>query len=184
MDVVLGLTMWVEVGVEVGVEVEVEVALPVCELIAEGAKDSLRLTYLDTKVSLIQGGLLDSNLDPEDGPKSSDRFKALTVVRASSSSLQSIMSIQLPPSLDLPPHLSAHKYFFVCTLTVAAWDTLVLSPRTWRLLKTPEWPALKILFHILRILMPVEFAIVGTNISPSALLLVLRKLLSGRLFRH
>jgi hypothetical protein len=42
----------------------------------------------------------------------------------------------LPPSLLLPAHLSAHKYFFVCTLTVAAWDTLVLSPRTWRLMKT------------------------------------------------
>ncbi|KAF8755046.1 hypothetical protein RHS01_05512 [Rhizoctonia solani] len=68
----------------------------------------------------------------------------------------------LPPSLLLPAHLSAHKYFFVCTLTVAAWDTLVLSPRTWRLMKTKaswhivisaaifsrtaqqEWPPLKI----------------------------------------
>ncbi|KAI0657378.1 hypothetical protein C8Q70DRAFT_919863 [Cubamyces menziesii] len=67
----------------------------------------------------------------------------------------------LPPYLNLPPHLSAHKYFFVCTLTVAAWDTLVLSPRTWRLLRTPEWPPLKILFHFLRIFMPVEFTIVG-----------------------
>ncbi|KAJ3482768.1 hypothetical protein NLJ89_g12118 [Agrocybe chaxingu] len=36
--------------------------------------------------------------------------------------------LQLPNSLNLPPHLSAHKYFLVCTLTVAAWDTLVLSP--------------------------------------------------------
>jgi len=71
------------------------------------------------------------------------------------------MSFQLPPSLDLPPHLSAHKYFFVCTLTVAAWDTLVLSPRTWRLFKTPEWPFLKTLFYILRFLMPIEFAIVA-----------------------
>lgn len=67
----------------------------------------------------------------------------------------------LPPSLNLPPHLSAHKYFFVCTLTVAAWDTLVLSPRTWRLFKTPEWPPLKIIFHVLRILMPAEFVIVA-----------------------
>ncbi|KAI8986111.1 hypothetical protein BD414DRAFT_487693 [Trametes punicea] len=67
----------------------------------------------------------------------------------------------LPPYLNLPPHLSAHKYFFVCTLTVAAWDTLVLSPRTWRLLRTREWPPLKILFHFLRIFMPVEFTIVG-----------------------
>jgi len=67
----------------------------------------------------------------------------------------------LPPSLNLPPHLSAHKYFFVCTLTVAAWDTLVLSPRTWRLFKTAEWPPLKILFHVLRLLMPVEFVVVA-----------------------
>lgn len=71
------------------------------------------------------------------------------------------LASQLPPSLNLPPHLSAHKYFFVCTLTVAAWDTLVLSPRTWRLMKTSEWPALKILFHFLRVFMPVEFTIVG-----------------------
>lgn len=68
---------------------------------------------------------------------------------------------QLPPSLDLPPHLSAHKYFFVCTLTVAAWDTLVLSPRSWRLLKSPGWPFLKIAYHFLRVFMPVEFTIVG-----------------------
>ncbi|KAI0712219.1 hypothetical protein C8Q76DRAFT_733847 [Earliella scabrosa] len=67
----------------------------------------------------------------------------------------------LPPYLNLPPHLSAHKYFFVCTLTVAAWDTLVLSPRTWRLLRTKEWPPLKILFHFLRLFMPIEFTIVG-----------------------
>lgn len=67
----------------------------------------------------------------------------------------------LPDSLNLPAHLSAHKYFFVCTLTVAAWDTLVLSPRTWRLMKTPEWPALKIIFHFLRFFMPIEFVIVG-----------------------
>lgn len=67
----------------------------------------------------------------------------------------------LPNSLNLPPHLSAHKYFFVCTLTVAAWDTLVLSPRTWRLLKTREWPVLKIIFHFLRFFMPIEFIIVG-----------------------
>ncbi|KLO14785.1 hypothetical protein SCHPADRAFT_825713 [Schizopora paradoxa] len=67
----------------------------------------------------------------------------------------------LPPSLNLPPHLSAHKYFFVCTLTVAAWDTLVLSPRGWRLMKTSEWPVLKIIFHFLRVFMPVEFVIVA-----------------------
>ena len=68
---------------------------------------------------------------------------------------------QLPPSLDLPPHLSAQKYFFVCTLTVAAWDTLVLSPRSWRLLKSKGWPFLKIAYNFLRIFMPVEFTIVG-----------------------
>ncbi|EJC98887.1 uncharacterized protein FOMMEDRAFT_142948 [Fomitiporia mediterranea MF3/22] len=67
----------------------------------------------------------------------------------------------LPPSLNLPPHLSAHKYFFVCTLTVAAWDTLVLSPRSWRLMKTKEWPVLKIIFHFLRLFMPAEFIIVA-----------------------
>ncbi|KAK2465248.1 hypothetical protein APHAL10511_002602 [Amanita phalloides] len=69
--------------------------------------------------------------------------------------------MSLPPSLDLPPHLSAHKYFFVCTLTVAAWDTLVLSPRTWRLMKTPGWPLLKVAFHFLRLFMPIEFVIVA-----------------------
>jgi hypothetical protein len=67
----------------------------------------------------------------------------------------------LPNSLNLSPHLSAHKYFLVCTLTVAAWDTLVLSPRTWRLMRTGEWPVLKILFHFLRVFMPLEFAVVG-----------------------
>ncbi|KAF9497651.1 hypothetical protein BDN71DRAFT_1444458 [Pleurotus eryngii] len=70
-------------------------------------------------------------------------------------------TIQLPDSLNLPSHLSAHKYFFVCTLTVAAWDTLVLSPRTWRLFRSEGWPLLKIIFHFLRIFMPVEFTIVG-----------------------
>ena len=69
--------------------------------------------------------------------------------------------VQLPSYLNLPPHLSAHKYFMVCTLTVAAWDTLVLSPRNYKLLKSNGWPALKILFHFLRVLMPVEFVIVG-----------------------
>ncbi|OBZ68896.1 hypothetical protein A0H81_11390 [Grifola frondosa] len=67
----------------------------------------------------------------------------------------------LPSSLDLPAHLSAQKYFFVCTLTVAAWDTLVLTPRTWRIVRTREWPLLKILFFVLRVWMPVEFAIAG-----------------------
>jgi hypothetical protein len=67
----------------------------------------------------------------------------------------------LPPSLDLPPHLSAHKYFFVCTLTVAAWDTLVLSPRTWRLYKSRGWPLLKVLYHFIRIFLVIEFVAVG-----------------------
>jgi hypothetical protein len=74
----------------------------------------------------------------------------------------------LPPSLLLPTHLSAHKYFFVCTLTVAAWDTLVLTPRTWHLTKTAEWPLLKIVYHILRYLMPAEFIILGEPSSSSA----------------
>ncbi|KAF9454715.1 hypothetical protein P691DRAFT_783839 [Macrolepiota fuliginosa MF-IS2] len=73
----------------------------------------------------------------------------------------------LPDSLNLPPHLSAHKYFLVCTLTVAAWDTLVLSPRTWRLLKTPGWPALKLLFHFLRLFMPAEFIVVDCSLFPA-----------------
>ena len=68
---------------------------------------------------------------------------------------------QLPPSLNLPPHLSAHKYFFVCTLTVAAWDTLVLSPRAWKLIKTDGWPILKVIFNFLRLFMPAEFIVVG-----------------------
>lgn len=67
---------------------------------------------------------------------------------------------ELPPSLNLPPHLSAHKYFMVCTLTVMSWDTLVLSPRAYRLFKSPGWPALKILFHWLRFFMLAEFIIV------------------------
>ena len=71
------------------------------------------------------------------------------------------MSLQLPNELNLSPHLSAHKYFLVCTLTVAAWDTLVLSPRFWRLWKSPGWPALKILFMFLRTFMPAEFIVVG-----------------------
>ncbi|KAG8848945.1 hypothetical protein FRB96_000966 [Tulasnella sp. 330] len=69
------------------------------------------------------------------------------------------ISALLPPSLLLSPRLSAHKYLMVCTLTVAAWDTLVLSPRTWKLMKTSEWPFLKIAYHILRYLMPIEFTI-------------------------
>ena len=72
-----------------------------------------------------------------------------------------IVPSDLPPSLNLSPHLSAHKYFYVCTLTVAAWDSLVLSPRTYKLWKTEGWPVLKSLFFFLRLLMPAEFVIVG-----------------------
>jgi hypothetical protein len=51
----------------------------------------------------------------------------------------------------------------VCTLTVAAWDFLVLSPRTWKLFKSKGWPLLKIIFNFLRFLMPAEFVIVGQS---------------------
>ncbi|KAG9046420.1 hypothetical protein FS837_004473 [Tulasnella sp. UAMH 9824] len=78
------------------------------------------------------------------------------------------ISSLLPPSLLLPPRLSAHKYLMVCTLTVAAWDTLVLSPRTWRLYKTQGWPLLKITYQFLRYLMPVEFAIVAVAFFDSS----------------
>ncbi|KAI0034656.1 hypothetical protein K488DRAFT_22000, partial [Vararia minispora EC-137] len=74
----------------------------------------------------------------------------------------------LPDSLNLPPHLSAHKYFFVCTLTVAAWDSLVLSPRSIKLLRTSGWPILKTVFCFLRLLMPIEFAIVGVAFFDTA----------------
>lgn len=56
----------------------------------------------------------------------------------------------------------------VCTLTVAAWDTLVLSPRTWRLYKTQGWPLLKITYQFLRYLMPIEFAIVAVAFFDSS----------------
>jgi len=78
-------------------------------------------------------------------------------------SIMSAPPLQLPNELNLSPHLSAHKYFLVCTLTVAAWDTLVLSPRSWQLWKVPGWPVLKILYHFLRIFMPAEFVVVGQS---------------------
>lgn len=56
----------------------------------------------------------------------------------------------------------------VCTLTVAAWDTLVLSPRAYRLLKQKEWPLLKITFHILRLVMPIEFTVVAVAFFDSS----------------
>ncbi|KAI9443270.1 hypothetical protein H4582DRAFT_1923580 [Lactarius indigo] len=74
----------------------------------------------------------------------------------------------LPSSLNLPPRLSAHKYFFVCTLTVAAWDTLVLSPRSWKLFKSEGWPILKTVFFFLRFFMPAEFVIVGVAFFDTA----------------
>jgi hypothetical protein len=74
-----------------------------------------------------------------------------------------LLTALLPDSLKLPPHLSAHKYFFVCALTVAAWDTLVLSPRTWKLLRTKEWPPLKIIYHFIRVFMPIVFIIVAVE---------------------
>ncbi|ETW81758.1 hypothetical protein HETIRDRAFT_440061 [Heterobasidion irregulare TC 32-1] len=80
----------------------------------------------------------------------------------------SISPSDLPPYLNLSPHLSAHKYFFVCTLTVAAWDTLVLSPRSWKLLRVEGWPVLKIIYYFLRFFMPVEFIIVGVAFFDSS----------------
>ncbi|KAF8310264.1 hypothetical protein DL93DRAFT_2038843, partial [Clavulina sp. PMI_390] len=69
----------------------------------------------------------------------------------------------LPPNLLLGPHLSAYRYFFVCTLTIASWDTLVLTTRWWRMTKTQEWPPLKILMTLLRHLMPIEFIILAVS---------------------
>lgn len=74
-------------------------------------------------------------------------------------------TVTLPASLDLSPHLSAQKYFFVCTLTVAAWDVLVLTPRTWRLMKSRGWPLLKLIYYFLRLYVPVEFTIVGMSVG-------------------
>lgn len=37
----------------------------------------------------------------------------------------------------------------------------VLSPRSWTLLKSEGWPVMKILFHFLRIFVPLEFIVVG-----------------------
>ncbi|KAG2135080.1 hypothetical protein BD769DRAFT_1627141 [Suillus cothurnatus] len=63
----------------------------------------------------------------------------------------------LPPSLDLPPHLSAQKYFFVCTLTVLAWDALVLTPRSYRLGRLPKWPALKFMYYFMQFWVLADF---------------------------
>ncbi|EIW81382.1 hypothetical protein CONPUDRAFT_124492 [Coniophora puteana RWD-64-598 SS2] len=67
----------------------------------------------------------------------------------------------LPPSLDLPPHLSAQKYFFVCTLTVLAWDTLVLTPRSYKLGRQPGWPALKWMYYFLQVWVLSDFIVTG-----------------------
>ncbi|KAL4080872.1 hypothetical protein J3A83DRAFT_87873 [Scleroderma citrinum] len=70
-------------------------------------------------------------------------------------------TISLPASLDLPPHLSAQKYFFVCTLTVLSWDTLVLSPRSYKLCRTKKWPALKALYYFLQFWVVADFVVTG-----------------------
>ncbi|KAG1733044.1 uncharacterized protein EDB91DRAFT_1150079 [Suillus paluster] len=67
----------------------------------------------------------------------------------------------LPPSLDLPPHLSAQKYFFVCTLTVLAWDALVLTPRSYKLGRQPKWPALKAMYYFLQFWVLADFVVTG-----------------------
>lgn len=93
-------------------------------------------------------------------------------------------AISLPPSLDLPPHLSAQKYFFVCTLTVAAWDVLVLTPRTWRLMKQQGWPLLKLIYYFLRLYVPAEFTIVGAYADHCALDQLLNVRRRCRILRH
>ncbi|KAF9235631.1 hypothetical protein BU15DRAFT_51134 [Melanogaster broomeanus] len=70
-------------------------------------------------------------------------------------------AISLPAYLDLPPHLSAQKYFFVCTLTVLAWDTLVLTPRSYKLGRTKNWPALKALYYFLQVWVLADFVVTG-----------------------
>ncbi|EGN97998.1 hypothetical protein SERLA73DRAFT_182817 [Serpula lacrymans var. lacrymans S7.3] len=71
-------------------------------------------------------------------------------------------TIPLPAYLDLPPHLSAHKYFYVCTLTVLAWDTLVLTPRSYKLWRiTKGWPALKWMYYFLQWFVLIDFIPTG-----------------------
>ncbi|KAH0832314.1 hypothetical protein J3R83DRAFT_13321 [Lanmaoa asiatica] len=76
-------------------------------------------------------------------------------------------SVNLPNSLQLPPHLSAQKYFYVCTLTVLAWDTLVLTPRSYRLGRTKAWPALKALYYFLQIWVLADFVVTGVFSVPA-----------------
>ncbi|KIK81343.1 hypothetical protein PAXRUDRAFT_832908 [Paxillus rubicundulus Ve08.2h10] len=79
----------------------------------------------------------------------------------SSTSSAAPASTSLPASLDLPPHLSAQKYFFVCTLTVLAWDTLVLTPRSYKLGRSKNWPALKALYYFLQVWVLADFVVTG-----------------------
>lgn len=72
----------------------------------------------------------------------------------------------LPASLTLTPHQSAQKYFYVCTLTVLAWDTLVLTPRSYRLSRTKAWPALKALYYFLQIWVLTDFIVSGMLALP------------------
>lgn len=76
-------------------------------------------------------------------------------------------TVDLPASLNLSPHLSAQKYFYVCTLTVLAWDTLVLTPRSYRLGRTKAWPALKALYYFLQIWVLADFVVTGLFSVPT-----------------
>lgn len=76
-------------------------------------------------------------------------------------------TIDLPNSLNLSPHLSAQKYFYVCTLTVLAWDTLVLTPRSYRLGRSKSWPALKALYYFLQIWVLSDFVVTGSSSLPA-----------------
>ncbi|OAX31700.1 hypothetical protein K503DRAFT_852255 [Rhizopogon vinicolor AM-OR11-026] len=78
-----------------------------------------------------------------------------------SSNSTSSPSISLPPSLDLPSHLSAQKYFFVCTLTVLAWDALVLTPRSYKLGRQSKWPALKFMYYFMQFWVLADFIVTG-----------------------
>ncbi|KAL4066857.1 hypothetical protein V8B97DRAFT_1668707 [Scleroderma yunnanense] len=73
-------------------------------------------------------------------------------------------TIAHPNSVNLQPHLAAQKYFFACTLTVLLWDTLVLSPRSYKLgrAKIP-WPAfqLKVLYYFLQFWVVADFLVTG-----------------------
>ncbi|KAF8333441.1 uncharacterized protein EI90DRAFT_562199 [Cantharellus anzutake] len=81
-------------------------------------------------------------------------------------------SSTLDPTLNFGSRLSASRYAMTCALTIAAWDTLVLTSRTWHVTRTKEWPPVKIVLLILRYLMPIEYIILGVihfkrSIQPS-----------------